>query len=116
MPTNSEGGCPRITRGDPRADSVTGGEACQYPCSEKEGSHIRNSASTVLLGTQCHPLATREPSFHGRFDNAFQLIDLQLSIQRAARNAKRTGSLGEIAMSAIYRASNGCALRFFQTG
>src|SRR5471032_1000514 len=35
--TNSEGGHPRIARGKPWADSVTGGEACGYPCSEKEG-------------------------------------------------------------------------------
>src|SRR5471032_1245383 len=31
------GGCPRIARGEPWAGSVTGGEACGYPCSEKEG-------------------------------------------------------------------------------
>src|SRR5471032_1281529 len=35
--TNSVGGCPRIARGVPWAGSVTGGEACGYPCSEKEG-------------------------------------------------------------------------------
>src|SRR5471032_2816653 len=29
--------CPRIARGEPWAGSVTGGEACGYPCSEKEG-------------------------------------------------------------------------------
>src|SRR5471032_3334788 len=32
-----KGGCPRIARGAPWAGSVTGGEACGYPCSEKEG-------------------------------------------------------------------------------
>ena len=31
------GGCSRIARGVPWAGSVTGGEACGYPCSEKEG-------------------------------------------------------------------------------
>src|SRR5471032_1042754 len=37
MRTNSMGGCPRIARGEPWAGSVTGGEACGYPCLEKEG-------------------------------------------------------------------------------
>jgi hypothetical protein len=30
-------GCSRIARGEPEAGSVTGGEACGYLCSEKEG-------------------------------------------------------------------------------
>ena len=37
MHTNSVVGFPRIARGAPWAGSVTGGEACGYPCSEKEG-------------------------------------------------------------------------------
>ena len=37
MRTNSVEGCPRIARGGPWAGSVTGGEARQNPCSEKEG-------------------------------------------------------------------------------
>jgi hypothetical protein len=37
MRTNSAIGFPRIARGAPWADSVTGGEACGYLCTEKEG-------------------------------------------------------------------------------
>src|SRR5471032_1167107 len=37
MRTNLVDGCSRIARGEPWAGSVTGGEACGYPCSEKEG-------------------------------------------------------------------------------
>ena len=49
--TNSEDGCPRIARGVPWAGSVTGGEACGYRCSEKEGF--------------THPLLWRAPCFWG---------------------------------------------------
>ena len=49
--TNSEGGCPRIARCVPWAGSVTGGEACGYPCSEKEGF--------------THPWLWRAPCFWG---------------------------------------------------
>src|SRR5471032_1849365 len=44
------------------------------------------------------------PSFHGRLDNTFQLIDLELSIQRTPRNTKRTCRLCKIAMGAMHRA------------
>ena len=37
MRTNSVEGYPRIARGAPWAGSITGGEACGYVCSEKEG-------------------------------------------------------------------------------
>src|SRR5476651_256106 len=51
MRTNSEDGFPRIARGAPWAGSVTGGEACGYPCSEKEGF--------------THPSLLRAPCFWG---------------------------------------------------
>ena len=51
MRTNSEDGFPRIARGAPWAGSVTGGEACGYPCSEKEGF--------------THPWLLRAPCFWG---------------------------------------------------
>ncbi|WP_216857648.1 hypothetical protein, partial [Burkholderia sp. S171] len=35
--TNSVEGSPQIARGIPWAGSITGGEACQNLCSEKEG-------------------------------------------------------------------------------
>src|SRR5471030_1745070 len=41
----------RIARGEPWAGSVTGGEACGYPCSEKEGF--------------THPSLLRAPCFWG---------------------------------------------------
>src|SRR5471030_2508839 len=44
-------GCSRIARGAPWAGSVTGGEACGYPCSEKEGF--------------THPSLLRAPCFWG---------------------------------------------------
>ena len=40
----------RIARGAPWAGSVTGGEACGYPCSEKRGSHIRGSGEHRAFG------------------------------------------------------------------
>ena len=49
--TDLVGGCPRIARGEPLAGSVTGGEACGYPCSEKEGF--------------THPWLWRAPCFWG---------------------------------------------------
>ena len=51
MRTNLVDGCPRIARGAPWAGSVTGGEACGYPCSEKEGF--------------THPWLWRAPCFWG---------------------------------------------------
>jgi len=51
MRTNSEDRCPRIARGVPWVGSVTGGEACGYPCSEKEGF--------------THPSLWRAPCFWG---------------------------------------------------
>ena len=50
-PTYLEGGCSRIARGAPWAGSVTGGEACGYPCSENEGF--------------THPWFWRAPCFWG---------------------------------------------------
>ncbi len=44
-------GRPRIARGAPWAGSITGGEACGYPCSEKEGFK--------------HPSLWRAPCFWG---------------------------------------------------
>ena len=49
--TNSVNGFSRIARGVPWAGSVTGGEACGYPCSEKEGF--------------THPSLLRAPCFWG---------------------------------------------------
>src|SRR5471032_3541198 len=51
MRTNSEDDFTRIARGAPLAGSVTGGEACGYPCSEKEGF--------------THPSLWRAPCFWG---------------------------------------------------
>src|SRR5471030_1249896 len=51
MRTNSEDGISRIARGAPWAGSATGGEACGYPCSEKEGF--------------THPSLLRAPCFWG---------------------------------------------------
>ncbi|QIE28088.1 hypothetical protein SBC2_61640 (plasmid) [Caballeronia sp. SBC2] len=50
MHTNSVEGYPRIARSAPWAGSVTGGEACGYPCSEKEGSHTRSSGEHRAFG------------------------------------------------------------------
>ena len=47
-------GCSRIARGAPWAGSVTGGEACGYPCSEKEGF--------------THPWLWRAPCFWGTYE------------------------------------------------
>ena len=44
-------GCPRIARDEPWAGSITGGEACGYRCSEKEGF--------------THPWLLRAPCFWG---------------------------------------------------
>ena len=49
--TNSVDGFSRIARGVPWAGSLTGGEACGYPCSEKEGF--------------THPWLLRAPCFWG---------------------------------------------------
>jgi hypothetical protein len=47
------GGCPRIARGAPWAGSVTGGEACGYVCSEKEGfTHPSFWRAPCFWGTQ----------------------------------------------------------------
>src|SRR5471030_912086 len=50
MRTNSEEGCPRIARGEHWAGSITGGEASQNPCSEKEFSHILRSGEHRAFG------------------------------------------------------------------
>jgi len=47
-------GRPRIARGAPWAGSITGGEACGYPCSEKEGL--------------THPPLWRAPCFWGTYE------------------------------------------------
>ena len=52
--TNSVEGCPRIAQGAPWADSITGGEASQNPCSEKEGF--------------THPWLWRAPCFWGTYE------------------------------------------------
>jgi len=54
MRTNSAEGCPRIARGALWAGSVTGGEARQNPCSEKEGF--------------THPSLWRAPCFWGTYE------------------------------------------------
>ena len=63
----SMGGCPRIARGAPWAGSVTGGEACGYPCSEKEGfTHRWFWRAPCFWGThvlKLHAVDTYEPSF-----------------------------------------------------
>ena len=51
---NSVVGFPRIARGAPWAGSITGGEACGYPCSEKEGF--------------THPPLWRAPCFWGTYE------------------------------------------------
>jgi hypothetical protein len=52
MRTNLVGGCSRIARGEPLAGSVTGGEACGYRCSEKEGfNHSSFSRAPFFWGT-----------------------------------------------------------------
>ena len=52
--TSLEVGFPRIARGAPWAGSITGGEACGYPCSEKEGF--------------THPPLLRAPCFWGTYE------------------------------------------------
>ena len=59
--TNSEFGFPRIARGVPWAGSVTGGEACGYPCSEKEGF--------------THPVLLRAPCFWGTYELELHAVD-----------------------------------------
>jgi len=65
--TYLEGGCPRIARGEPWAGSVTGGEACGYPCSEKEGfTHPSLWRAPCFWGTRVqklHAVDTYEPAF-----------------------------------------------------
>ena len=61
MRTNSAVGCPRIARGVPWAGSVTGGEACQNPCSEKEGF--------------THPWLWRAPCFWGTHEWELHAVD-----------------------------------------
>ncbi|MEA3116031.1 MAG: hypothetical protein QOG58_5830 [Caballeronia sp.] len=56
-----EEGCPRIARGEPEAGSVTGGEACGYPCSEKEGF--------------THPPLWRAPCFWGTYEWELHAVD-----------------------------------------
>jgi hypothetical protein len=59
--TNSAGGCPRIARGEPWAGSITGGEACGYRCSEKEGF--------------THPPLWRAPCFWGTYESKLHAVD-----------------------------------------
>ena len=59
--TNSESGYSRIARGVPWAGSVTGGEACGYPCSEKEGF--------------THPPLWRAPCFWGTYESKLHAVD-----------------------------------------
>ena len=59
--TNSVEGCPRIARGVPWAGSITGGEACGYPCSEKEGF--------------THPWLWRAPCFWGTYESKLHAVD-----------------------------------------
>ena len=60
-------GCTRIARGEPVAGSVTGGEACGYPCSEKEGfTHRWLWRAPCFWGThvrELHAVDTYEPAF-----------------------------------------------------
>ena len=51
----------RIARGAPWAGSVTGGEACGYPCSEKEGF--------------THPPLWRAPCFWGTYELKLHAVD-----------------------------------------
>ena len=55
------GGCPRIARGEPWAGSITGGEACGYPCSEKEGFK--------------HSWLWRAPCFWGTHESKLHAVD-----------------------------------------
>ena len=59
--TNSERGCPRIARGEPWAGSITGGEASQNLCSEKEGF--------------THPPLWRAPCFWGTYESKLHAVD-----------------------------------------
>jgi hypothetical protein len=59
--TNLGVGCPRIARGAPWADSITGGEACGYLCSEKEGF--------------THPWLWRAPCFWGTYESKLHAVD-----------------------------------------
>ena len=59
--TNLMGGFTRIARGVPWAGSITGGEACGYPCSEKEGF--------------THPVLWRAPCFWGTHEWELHAVD-----------------------------------------
>jgi hypothetical protein len=59
--TNLGVGCPRIARGAPWAGSITGGEACGYLCSEKEGF--------------THPSLWRAPCFWGTHESKLHAVD-----------------------------------------
>jgi hypothetical protein len=61
MRTNLVVGFPRIARDAPWAGSVTGGEACGYPCSEKEGF--------------THPSLWRAPCFWGTYELELHAVD-----------------------------------------
>ena len=66
MRTNSEAGFSRIARGAPWAGSVTGGEACGYPCSEKEGF--------------THPSLLRAPCFWGTHEWKLHAVEDRKSV------------------------------------
>jgi hypothetical protein len=61
------GGVTRIARVVPWAGSITGGEACGYPCSEKEGfTHPPLWRAPCFWGThewELHAVDTYEPAF-----------------------------------------------------
>jgi hypothetical protein len=59
--TNSEEGCSRIARVEPEAGSITGGEACGYLCTEKEGF--------------THPWLWRAPCFWGTHEQKLHAVD-----------------------------------------
>ena len=59
--TNLVVGCSRIARGEPWAGSVTGGEACQNPRTEKEGF--------------THPWLWRAPCFWGTHEWELHAVD-----------------------------------------
>jgi hypothetical protein len=61
MRTKLVDGCPRIARGVLWAGSVTGGEARQNPCSEKEGF--------------THPWLWRAPCFWGTYEWELHAVD-----------------------------------------
>ena len=59
--TNLMEGFTRIARGGPWAGSITGGEACGYPCSEKEGF--------------TRPSLWRAPCFWGTYEWELHAVD-----------------------------------------